>query len=48
MLVAAADVGSNNFKNDAMLALPGTDRQLGEVNRLDFHLSGTHIGDAAI
>jgi hypothetical protein len=50
VLVGAADVGADNFKNDAMLTLPFLlgQLELGVIDVFNFDLARSHVGDAAI
>src|SRR5581483_5085386 len=48
VLIATADIGGNNFQNDAMLAFPRAKRECRIVDRLDFYCSRSDIGDPAI
>jgi hypothetical protein len=36
VLVTAADIGGDDFQNDAVLALPGTQRKLRIIDTVDF------------
>ena len=48
MLVAPANIGRNDLHDDAVMAHPFGEFKLREVNTLDFHLSRSHVRDAAI
>jgi hypothetical protein len=58
VLIAAADVGADNFQDDTMLALaadgrrgytrPVLDLQLGVLDFLDGNLSGAQVGDRSV
>jgi hypothetical protein len=48
VLVAATNIGRNNFKDNAVLAFPVADCELGIIDGLNFNLTGFDIGDAVI
>ena len=48
VLVAATNVGGNNFENDAVFAFAIPERQLGEVDALNFHDAGAHVSYSAV
>jgi hypothetical protein len=58
VLIAAADVGADNFQDDTMLALaadvrrgdtrPVLDLQLGVLDFLDGNLSGAQVGHCSV
>jgi hypothetical protein len=48
MLVTATDVGRNNFQNNAVIAFAFAQRQLWEINVLNFHNSGFDVGHTTI
>ena len=48
VLIAAADVGGDDLQNDAVLALSRSQREFGEVDRLNLDLPGSHVGNTSI
>src|SRR5262249_10214072 len=48
VLVAAADVGGNDFEDDAMLAFTRSEGEFGVVDALDFDFRWSHVGDLTI
>jgi hypothetical protein len=48
MLVAATNVGGNNLENDTVFAFAIPDRQLWEVNTLNFYDAGAHISHPTV
>ena len=48
VLVAAADVGGDDFENDAVLAFARAQREFRKVDGLYLHLARSHISDSAV
>src|SRR5438067_11147973 len=48
VLIAAANIRRDDFQNDAVVAFTRSQRQLGEVDRLNFDFPRTHVGEATI
>jgi len=48
VLVAATNIGTNNFKDNAMFAFSVADCEFGIIDWLYFNLTGFNIGDAVI
>src|SRR4029077_2301904 len=48
VLVAAADIGGDDFENDAVLALTRAQCEFGVVDIVYFYLPWSHVGDPTI